>query len=203
MEISGILPPIKSHRKIGIWQILPIDPEPCQKTLGESCQTIFRKFLLTFSGFCISAEFRKDSFKTVYRREVPNRLLMSSESYIQNLSDQLFFSDLHFRKIRISAEIHFRGNGMWHKKSVPERCSKSISYTIRILYTKSVRWLFLFFLISAKFIFPRKYHPFPRKYFFLRKWNWVWQFRHAWFLAGKKLHCRWLPRKLCMGSLWD
>ena len=76
----------------------------------------FRKFLLTFQDFSFPRNSAKIFFKKCTGERFPNRFLMSSESCIQNLSDQLFFSDLHFRKIRISAEIHFRGNGMWHKK---------------------------------------------------------------------------------------
>ena len=71
--------------------------ENAERNLSDD---FFRKFLLTFSGFFISAEFRKNIFKKVYRREVPNRFLMSSESCIQNLSD-------HFFRICISAKFVF------------------------------------------------------------------------------------------------
>ena len=116
----------------------------------------FRKSLLTFSGFCISAEFRKKIFKNVYRREVPNRFLMSSESCIQNLSDQLFFrifisAKFVFPRKCISAEM---GCGI-KKKCTGEMFEIDFLYHQNLIH-KICQMTFLFFLISAKFIFPRK-----------------------------------------------
>ena len=63
---------------------------------------------------------QKDFLKSVPERGSKSISYVIRKLYTKSVRPT-FFSDFHFRKIRISAEMHFRGNGMWHKKKVYRR----------------------------------------------------------------------------------